>query len=88
MDNRELTAELIVVVTKIWNKYQNVDIITKEFGIPRDVIKKYVKYARLPKLLQDNLIHHMCLRRYSSQFLDFYVMHLDYLEVVLAVLEI
>ena len=55
MVDRELTAELIVVVTKIWNKYQNVDIITKKFGIPKDVIKKYVKFARLPKLLQDNL---------------------------------
>ena len=53
MDDKELTEELIVVVTKIWNKYQNMDIITKEFGIPRDVIKKYVKFARLPKLLQD-----------------------------------
>ena len=55
MVDRELTAELIVVVTKIWNKYQNVDIITKKFGIPKDLIKKYVKFARLPKLLQDNL---------------------------------
>ena len=55
MVDRELTAELTVVVTKIWNKYQNVDIITKKFGIPKDVIKKYVKFARLPKLLQDNL---------------------------------
>ena len=55
MVDRELTAELIVVVTKIWNKYQNVDIITKKFGIPKDVIKKYVKFARLPKILQDNL---------------------------------
>ena len=55
MVDRELTAELIDVVTKIWNKYQNVDIITKKFGIPKDVIKKYVKFARLPKLLQDNL---------------------------------
>ena len=55
MDDRELTADLIDAVTEIWNKYQNVDIITKKFGIPKDVIKKYVKFARLPKLLQDNL---------------------------------
>ena len=31
------------------------DIITRKFGIPKNVIRKYVKFARLPKLLQDNL---------------------------------
>ena len=55
MDDRELTADLIDVVTEIWKKYQSMDIITRKFGIPKNVIRKYVKFARLPKLLQDNL---------------------------------
>ena len=55
MDDRELTADLIDAVTEIWKKYQNMDIITRKFGIPKNVIRKYVKFARLPKLLQDNL---------------------------------
>ena len=55
MDDRELTADLIDAVTEIWKKYQSMDIITRKFGIPKNVIRKYVKFARLPKLLQDNL---------------------------------
>ena len=55
MDDKELTADLIDVVTEIWKKYQSMDIITRKFGIPKNVIRKYVKFARLPKLLQDNL---------------------------------
>ena len=55
MDDRELTADLNDAVTEIWKKYQSMDIITRKFGIPKNVIRKYVKFARLPKLLQDNL---------------------------------
>jgi len=55
MDDRELTAALNETLTKIWNEYQSMDIITRKFGIPKDVIRQYVKFPRLPKLLQDNL---------------------------------
>jgi len=39
----------------LFEKYGDVQIVAEKFGISQRLVKKYVKFARLPLLLQENL---------------------------------
>lgn len=48
-------ADAIDAVDYLYKKYNDEKIIARKHGISVNLVKKYVKFARLPKLLQDNL---------------------------------
>lgn len=48
-------ADAIDACDYLYKKYNDERIIAKKHGISITLVKKYVKFARLPKLLQDNL---------------------------------
>jgi ParB/RepB/Spo0J family partition protein len=48
-------ADAIDACDFLYKKYNDERIIAKKHGISVALVKKYVKFARLPKLLQDNL---------------------------------
>jgi ParB/RepB/Spo0J family partition protein len=47
--------EIITECDNLFKMYNDEAIVSKKTGISRLLIRKYVKFARLPKLLQDNL---------------------------------
>ena len=47
--------DAIDVCTSLYQKYNDLVIVSKMTGISRHLIRKYVKFTRLPKLLRDNL---------------------------------
>ena len=48
-------ADAIDACEHLFKKYNNAKIVADKFGIHPSLVRKYVKFARLPKLLQDNL---------------------------------
>ena len=48
-------TDVIDACNLFFEKYNDERIVAKKFGISTALVKKYVKFARLPKLLQDNL---------------------------------
>jgi hypothetical protein len=42
-------------IHKIWCNYASFDLIYKKFGISKKIIKKYVKYDRLPSFIQKRI---------------------------------
>jgi ParB/RepB/Spo0J family partition protein len=49
---REILTEKI---SKVWDMYRNFKIIEAKYGISERTVKKYVKYPRLPALIQDKI---------------------------------
>ena len=45
----------IELCNNLYTKYCDMKIVAKKTGISKQLIKRYVKYARLPPLVQDNL---------------------------------
>jgi ParB family chromosome partitioning protein len=39
----------------LYNRYRDIDLVSKKTGISKKLIERYVQYARLPSLVQDNL---------------------------------
>ena len=46
-------ADAIDACDSLFKKYGDERIVSKKYGISEKIVKKYVKFARLPKLLQD-----------------------------------
>jgi len=49
------TEDAIHLCNDLFNKYCDMKIVSAKTGISKKLIKRYVKYARLPSLLKDNL---------------------------------
>jgi ParB/RepB/Spo0J family partition protein len=45
----------IELCNNLYTKYFDMEIVAKKTGISKQLIKRYVKYARLPPLVQDNI---------------------------------
>ncbi len=48
-------TDIIDACDTLFQKYNDPIIVAKKTGISKSLVNRYVKYARLPKLLQDNL---------------------------------
>ena len=49
-------ADAIDACDVLFKKYGDEKIVAKRYGISENIIKKYVKFARLPKILQDKVV--------------------------------
>jgi len=47
--------DCIDICNVLYQKYNDEKLVARKYGISVRLVKKYVKFARLPKLLQDNL---------------------------------
>ena len=47
--------DAIDAVATLYDQYNDERTVSKRFGISVTLVKKYVKFSRLPKLIQDNL---------------------------------
>lgn len=55
-DTESQLVNVIETCNKLFERYNDVKIVAKKTGISKKLVERYVKYARLPSLVQDNLI--------------------------------
>jgi len=48
-------TDIIEACDKLFKRYNDAKIVAKKTGISKKLVERYVKYARLPSLVQDNL---------------------------------
>ena len=55
-DTESQLVNVIEACDKLFKRYNDAKIVAKKTGISKKLVERYVKYARLPSLVQDNLI--------------------------------
>ena len=54
-DSESQLVNVIEACDKLFKRYNDAKIVAKKTGISKKLVERYVKYARLPPLVQDNL---------------------------------
>tara|TARA_B110000438_G_C15178011_1_gene378907 strand:+ start:111 stop:506 length:396 start_codon:yes stop_codon:yes gene_type:complete len=54
-DTESQLVNVIEACDKLFKRYNDAKIVAKKTGISKKLVERYVKYARLPSLVQDNL---------------------------------